>query len=273
MHLIDYIKNDILLARLFYSLEFSLPSFVYGVFKKQVTSYEVKAPGQSDVILSELKDKILDDMRLQEMSPRDIQEVGNFLSIYDIAFSLIDVNVQIDKRIDTGWAAYFYERSKMISDNKEQLIWGKILVKELKTPGTIYKRTIDALSSTEESELDWFYEFLQYSLDDSYIPSFVIDNNIYPFNQFQSLIDCGFLNATLAGVSYKSKEVIKTKAGNITIDSKDGKATIGAYTLTDAGLQLCDFGEKKAPRSFYEKVKEIFEQAGNSTVDLSGLAL
>jgi len=273
MFLLDYIKSNPLLARLFYSLEFSLPSFVYGVFKKQVTDYRVKTPSQVSDLINNLKGKILDDMRLKEMSPRDVLEVGNVLSIYNIAYSFVDESILFDKRIDTGWATYFYDCSKRVSDIKEQERWARIMVKELKTPGAIFKRTLHILSMASEVELDWFYDFIQYSLDDSYIPSFVIDNNFYPFNQFQSLIDCGFLNATQASVSYKSKDNIKTKAGSIIIDTKEGKASIGAYTLTDAGLQLCDLGEKKAPYSFYEKVKDIFEQTGNTIVDISGLSL
>lgn len=273
MLLLDYIKGNSLLARLFYSLEFSLPSFVYGVFKKEVTNYRVKNPSQVSDLLNNLKDKILDDMRLKEMSPRDVLEVGNVFSIYNIVFSLVDESILHEKRIDKGWAAYFYDCSKRASDIKEQEHWARIMVKELKAPGAIFKRTLHILSIASEVELDWFYDFLQYSLDDSYIPSFVIDDNIYPFNQFQSLIDCGLLNTTLAGVSYKSKDTIKTKAGDIFIDTKDGKASIGAYTLTDAGLQLCNLGQKKAPHTFYKKVKEMFEQSGNITVDISGLSL
>ena len=93
------------------------------------------------------------------------------------------------------WSALFYDSAKDCSDDDIRVIWSKILAGEIKSPGSYYKRILTNLKQMERHEAEWFVKLCKYVIEDTYVPELVLNEDLFSFNEYQLLVDCGLLNA------------------------------------------------------------------------------
>ena len=157
-----------------------------------------------------------------------------------------------------------------MSDDEIRVIWSKILAGEIQSPGKYYKRTLNNLKQLERHEAEWFVNLCKYSIEDCQVPSFVSHNDIIPYNQIQSLMDCGFLNPTECIWEIDDDCIIRLKGKQIQIKLKQKKKPVNlrTLTLTDTGMQICQLIQINSDESFSNTLLDVINKGGAATATL-----
>ena len=231
---------------------------IHALFNK----YEInESAGFCDSDVDKLLDLANSEADLSKLSQRDKNELLNVITIYTQSAVSVRNNSVPEKTVDTLWATRFYDYAKCYSDREEQKLWSKILCNEFTTPGSYFKRTLNVLFNAEKFEIDWFYEVSKYVFDKGCIPSFILnDNKYYAFNKFQTIVDGGFVNPSLAGISYDKEERMRFGSADVIFKMEKGPYGLNVYTLTDAGMQLYDLRAEKSEDVFLNDLKGRMEK-------------
>lgn len=218
-------------------------------------------------MLSGFRKFAIDEMSKQQYSIRDIAEMSNLLTVYGEASISVQSEVLPENDIDIDWAVSFYDFARNIYNKDLQPLWSKILELELRKPNSFFKRTLDVFYRADKFELDWFFQVTQFVFDKSCIPEFILtDNKFYPFNKFQTLIDAGFVNASLGGLSYPESVTMHLTSVDVNIEIIKPPFGFSIYTLTDAGTQLLDLHQEPNSDEYLTKLKESIEKSNNAKV-------
>lgn len=67
------------------------------------------------------------------------------------------------KEVDDDWITHFFDKCRLISDEKMQLLWAKVLAGEANSPGKFSKRTVSLLSSIDKSDAELFASLCSFS--------------------------------------------------------------------------------------------------------------
>lgn len=60
------------------------------------------------------------------------------------------------ENIDNDWIAHFFEKSRVVSNNEMQILWGKILAGEANQPGSFSRLTLNIIYELEKKDADMF---------------------------------------------------------------------------------------------------------------------
>lgn len=268
MTLYDFIDKKPMLKRLYNILEFGISTSMLNFLLAHLNEFEIGGTQLTADHITHLKKNVFDDMVSKKYSLRECFELANIINICGVtAVGVQDEKVH-EKDINMDWAARFFDYSKDCGDSETQLLWSKILYKELNNPGSVFKRTLSVLYSAEKFELDWFYEMTKIAFDRSCIPDFVLHENKYlAFNKFQTLVDLGLVNPTSASIAYINKtDTLRFTSCIFKIEIANIPYNMGVYTLTDAGTQLFDLRELPADDNYIQKVREKLEAGNNVKV-------
>ena len=218
-------------------------------------------------MLLEFRKYVIEEMTKRQYSKRDIGEMNNIVTIYGAASISIQSDSFPEISIDPAWAVSFYEFARNIYNQDLQPLWSKILELELRKPKSFFKRTLDVFYRADKFELDWFFEITQFVFDKACVPEFILtDNKFYPFNKFQTLIDAGFVNASLGGLSYPESVTMHLTSVDINIEIIKPPFGFSIYTLTDAGTQLFDLQPGANSEEYLTKLKESIEKSNIAKV-------
>ena len=267
MKLKEYISNNELFSKIVLVFGEVIPDSSLFL-SKEVTDIEVKDLFSIESC-KDCKSRILEYFKSNNLSKHALWQYENILSIFSLFLTSIPNQQLIDKMIDKSWIARFYDLCKECDNEKIQDIWAKLLRKELLQEGLVFKRTLAVLDNMEGFEFDWFVEFCRFTIDNSYVFQYILyDNKYYPFNKFQTLIDCGLLNSTQGVIRFDKSESIKAKGYtlNLSINTEDYQGKI--YTLTDAGTQLCELIEVKTSIEYLNQLKENIANSGKATLEI-----
>ena len=236
--------------------------FVYKRMEKAKLLIEQKRADQNAVIA--LKDAMTQDLITVARTTRDRQEIENISAIYGNA--LIELQSFGEKPlpqelVKPEWAAHFFDNAKDCCDEEVQLLWSKILAGEIKEPGKYYKRTLTNLKQMERHEAEWFCKMCKYVIDKSYLPVFAIDKDYLPFNEYQSLVDCGFLNADHGSMEIANDCIIRVNTVKIELKLLKETYHTRVATLTDTGLQICELVNMETDDDYVQKLIKILNES------------
>lgn len=211
-----------------------------------------------------LKDSLLADTISATHTVREKRQFDNVASIYaSAAQELIMIESVDDTPVDIDWSTRFFDYSKDISDEEAQIVWAKILAGEIAKPGSFFKRTLSVLRDIETFEAKWFVDICQFVLCDSVLFYRQFMNN-YPYNQLQSLMDCGLINSEQCRfeISENFTEFNgKTHSLKIVDYQTDRpKISFNTFSLTDAGSQLYEITQAQTNQDFILKLKDVIEK-------------
>lgn len=256
-----------MLKRLHNMVEYGMNTADLKLLYQHLCAFEVEGTAVTAEHLSQFRKRVSDDMSARDCSSRDVLEMSNVLAIYCITAVAVQPEASPDQEIDVSWAGKFYDCARIINDNDLQSLWGKILAKELMKPNSFFKRTLDVFAKADKFEIDWFYDVTKYVYDQACVPEFILfDNKFYPFNQFQTLIDVGFVNSNSGSISYHSASTLHFTNADVNIDVPKPPFGFSIYTLTDAGAQVIDLRPDAVTEDFLTKLKEVIERNGLAKV-------
>lgn len=224
---------------------------------------EFAEEGLTKTSLITLKQSLTQDLVEAAHTSRDKREIDNIVDIYGhAALQLQGLEKQLtEKTVSSEWSAHFFDASKDCANDDVKIIWSKILAGEIQNPGKYFKRTLTVLKDIEQHEAEWFVKLCQLTIDDAYVPMFVLTGNKYfRFNEFQSLIDCGLINGTDGMMEYPQSCTLKGKSCDIELEIKGTPPVIGVYSFTDSGHQICELVQCETNMSFMNELKAYFEK-------------
>lgn len=92
-----------------------------------------------------------------------IKEYLNQQNILSIGLNFLNDSAK-PENIDDDWLMNFFEKAKNISKEEMAIIWGKILSKEINTPGSVSKSLIHILSIVSYKEAEAFLKLANFSV-------------------------------------------------------------------------------------------------------------
>ena len=205
----------------------------------------------------ELTEELLDDTGALLHSRREKNQVSNIVNVFSKAAQELQSLDDIDEnRVNQEWCAMFFDYCKDVANEDIQYIWSKLLVKEIKEPSTISKRTLSVLKNMEAFELKWFADLCKYANNGRYVHETV--DNIIPKSQIASLYDCGVLNTRKCTAIYSDNQCIRFNdyAIKLNIDDSNREVYLDCYSFTDAGRQLYMIQNVFTDIDFVEKLSE-----------------
>lgn len=143
---------------------------------------------KADAIVRNIELK--NNLKLQEISKRALQRVvreevikqENIENIILKAIPYITSSAKSED-IDNDWLLKFFDKSKYISNEKMQEIWGKILAGEANKPGNSSRKTLDIVEELDQNDASFFQNLMlftfYYENVDPIIFIYDIDNKIY----------------------------------------------------------------------------------------------
>ena len=197
----------------------------------------------------------------------EAQQQKNMETITAKALPLLDDNAKSDS-MDNDWIVNFFDKSRIVSDNKMQDLWSRILAGEANSPGTYSKRTVNFLADLEKTEAELFTKLCGFVWMAGRMVTLVFDVDARIYNRdginfealshlesiglvhFDNLV--GFLLLRL------SKNIVVHYHGkplhlNLPKDA-DNQLEIGKVMLTQIGQELAQICGSKPVAGFWEYV-------------------
>ncbi len=172
---------------------------------------------------------------------RDVREISNVVSVYSFAINELKKLSGVGfENLAPDWATAFYDSAKDSSDEEIQVLWGKILAGEIVHRGKFYKRTLSVLKNMESEEAKHFVELVPLLIAKESVPEFIfLNNEFFQYNDLQKLMDCGIVNSSDGTSSYKLSDIKISGFNLVALNNDVNEIYIDCFSLTDAGLQLC----------------------------------
>lgn len=187
-----------------------------------------------------------------------------------------------EEPVDSDWATRFFNIVGEISSDEIQLIWGKILAGEIKSPGSFSFRTLDVLRNLSQKEALIFAKVANYVFE-SGSTYYIINNDAVNvkhklfFMEILTLDECGLITAQPTGFRLEAKKQLVMDANNYMsnndyiciLKSISGNITavpINIFNLTESGKELYQIvrGNNTEQYTF-----DCFKSLKNSQIELS----
>ena len=221
---------------------------------------------QTDITnIAYLKNECAKEINEVIHSRRDVREISNIVSVYSFAINELKKLSGVGfENLAPDWATAFYDSAKDSSDEEIQVLWGKFLAGEIAHHGKFYKRTLSILKNMESIEAKHFVELVPLLIAKETVPVFIFQNNeFFQYNDLQTLMDCGIVNSSEGTSTYKTLGDMKISGFNLVALNNDvNEISIDSFSLTDAGLQLCQLIDCNHANENY--VKQLAERLSRS---------
>lgn len=192
---------------------------------------------------------------------QEMKKQQNIESVIGKAYDeLSTVSEVSDTPVDSDWVSEFFDNVANVSNEKMQILWGKLLAGEIKQPGSFSLRTLGTLKNMSQKDAEFFNDIIPYILkckgseDGSIIDYFLMDNvngtlltsRCIPFAKIMQLSEAGLIsNNNIISIQFVVKsgqaELVNGTYKNILIKNNSNEDTVithSAYFLTEAGKEL-----------------------------------
>jgi hypothetical protein len=173
-------------------------------------------------------------------------------------------------KMDDDWITNFFDKSRIVSDNKMQDIWARVLAGEANSPGTYSKRTVNFLGDMDKRDAELFRALCGFGWIIGNFTPLIFDeqdaiygNKGINFDSLNHLNSIGLIQFnTITGFElqkipesfvtvYCGQSLVLTMA-----NESDNKLTIGKVMLTRIGVELTHVCQAPGVDGFYDYVKE-----------------
>lgn len=153
------------------------------------------------------------------------------------------------KDVNEDWLMRFFNSVQDISDEKMQLLWGKILAGEVKQPNSFSLRSLDAMTKMSKGEAQLFEKLSSYIINFSGTYAILNDDDLnkkysIPYGQILALDECGIIDSSaMMSINFK---INQRENGKIVYNSqlliasaKDERIiSVQIFKLTRIGIEL-----------------------------------
>ncbi|MFM2148024.1 MAG: hypothetical protein RLZZ187_330 [Pseudomonadota bacterium] len=154
------------------------------------------------------------------------------------------------ENIEDDWIRYFFERSKLVSDEDMQQIWANILAGETNSPKSFSRKTIDLISTLDKDDANAFTKFCSFVWLFNELTPIIIDfqHDIYnksgiKFSVLSHLHYLGLINFDPVGFMQKGvpdRFIVHYYGITVQLTRPEGKENfaLGKALFTKAGAEL-----------------------------------
>lgn len=153
------------------------------------------------------------------------------------------------KDVNEDWLMRFFNSVQDISDEKMQLLWGKILAGEIKQPNSFSLRSLDAMTKMSKDEAQLFEKLSSYVINFRGTYAILNDDNLnkrysIPYKQILALDECGIIDSSAMmslslGIDNETTlEVIYDSQLLIGAAKDERKIRIQIFKLTRIGMEI-----------------------------------
>ena len=205
----------------------------------------------------------------------DARHQKNMENILEKALPRIDEGAE-PNLMDNDWTANYIEKCRIVSDDKMQDLWARVLAGEANAPGSYSKRTVNFLSEMDKPEAEMFTNLCGFGwhLDEGAFVPLVFDFRSEIYHKcdinFETLSHlerislitfdsvAGFVRSELP----KTLNVYYYDTGLVLHlpDDNDKQLAIGAVFLTRIGQELAPICGSEPVEGFWEYVKDKWKR-------------
>jgi hypothetical protein len=244
------------------------PTQIRRVAAAEADAQKIKANAQIEI-------NELEERARHRMIQEQVKQQSNMDSITAKAIGSLNDDAR-PENMEDDWIAYFFDKSRLTSDEEMQNLWAKILAGEANSPGTYSKRTINLLSSLDKSDALLFTQMCSFVWRFPGDPRLMIlsdNDDIYAsrgitFESVQHLDGLGLVRfqPLQYRVLFKKHGLFPTAYfnHNIVINITEGKDKImaGNVMLSAVGKELLPICGSEPIPEFLDYVMERWTQAG-----------
>jgi len=179
-----------------------------------------------------------------------IKEYTNQNDIFNEAMNYLSSKGDFDKvkEVNDDWLDFFFDKARSIEREDMQIIWSKLLAKEVKNPNSVSKQLLHILTIIDHSDALSFSKLVNFSiyvdnkdcviifydeLYDIYTPNGLVEEELL------GLEAIGLLHTSMSGYDYSIETDGKIKYQDREIDIKGKeKIHIGNVVRSKAGEEL-----------------------------------
>lgn len=246
---------------------------VGGIFKPYQIKRLAQAEAEADKIkaLAQIEIGDIQQRALARFLTEETKKQENIESITRKA--LPDVKEDANPQdVEEDWIAYFFDKSRLVSDEEMQSLWAKVLAGEANAPGQYSKRTVNMLSSLDKSDAMLFTRLCSFGwfLNDIVPLIYNLQNDIYKnygitFNDLKHLDDIGLISFSGVG-SYAKQglpEVVPIHYYGTPIhiqfpNKENNELVIGKVLLSKTGDELALISGSKPVDGFVDYVLGVW---------------
>jgi hypothetical protein len=126
---------------------------------------QAKADAQIIQVKADIVARELLERTAQRISHTEVQRQANVEAIVDQARLALPETIASEP-VTKDWSAFFFDSAKDVSEEHLQTIWANVLAKEVASPRSISKRTLEYLKTISKMDADLFERLLRYVLFD-----------------------------------------------------------------------------------------------------------
>lgn len=217
------------------------------------------------------------DLLTERMIFREAQKQKNLSDIVSTAYDELKASSVSSKPVDTVWTTRFINEAENISDDDLKIIWGKILAREVKAPGSYSLRTMETLNNLSKEEALLFAKACNMAI--GYGEYFIIGNRHetntglgLSFDEGSLLMEAGLLKSTFHAIDQFTCEngcfsiVYQDHVIKITYPNHD-KAVADALMFTIAANQLYNIVQKSFDMPYIQSVAKYFKERGATKIE------
>ena len=180
------------------------------------------------------------------------------------------------ENMEDDWVTNFFDKSRIVSDEKMQIIWSNILASEANSAGSFSKRTVNLLGDLDKRDAELFQELCRFggrvAINEFHPLIFDCQSPIYnelgiDFASLSHLDSLGLIRFDpVSGFSVnelpKNFSVIydsQTLSLEMSND-KDNSLEIGMVILSKAGKELAQVVKSPRVDGFYDYIKDKWKE-------------
>jgi hypothetical protein len=245
-------------------------SAVGGVFEPWQIKRVAKAEAEASLIKAKSEIEITDLHRraMNRFVEEEANRQENMEEITKKSIPHLDVNSD-PANMEDDWVTNFFDKSRIVSDEKMQTIWASVLAGEANAPGSFSKRTVNLLGDLDKRDAELFQTLCRFGwavgsftplIFDSQAP---IYNNLgINFNSLSHLDSLGLIQFnSLSGFNRQRlpKKFTLAYCGQPLplemSNEQDNQLSIGQVLLSQAGQELAQVVKVPGVDGFHDYVK------------------
>lgn len=242
---------------------------VGGIAKPWQIRRVARAEAKAKLIKAEARIEITEIQRraLQRLVREEGAKQENIESITSKAIPYLNENAKPEE-IERDWLTHFFDRSRLISDDEMQTMWGKILAGEANAVGSFSKRTVELVAALDKVDAQLFISFCKFVWNVGGLTPLIFDHHekqliahgikFDVLNHFSSI---GLI--TRESLGYSKTELPKHfpisyfgQVVQIEFPTEDNQLDIGIILLTQAGQQLAAICASEPSNEHFQSVIE-----------------
>lgn len=241
---------------------------------KRIANAEAKADlirTQAQIEISEIEQRALLRMVREEG-----QKQENIENITSKAIPHLN-EASKPENIEKDWLTYFFDKSRLVSDDEMQSLWANILAGQANNPGKFSKKTVDLVGSLDKRDANLFTKLCTFTWMLGGLTPIILHDDADPykkegivFSTLSHLDSLGLITYLQSEIgSYERQNIPKYftffyygKPVIVEFPLDNNNVDVGKVLLTQAGEQLAEICGALPSEDFFNYILDSWYQKG-----------